>query len=230
MKAAGDRVFYKDRQQVYRVSELERFAWLEHGFGTRLSEGWPPEPLVRLRQIHSTICLCGDDAAEFEGTGDALISNTPGRYLSVRTADCIPILVVDERCRSIAAVHAGWRGTADGIAARTVEALAARYSSRPEDLSVAIGPGICGKCYTVGAQVAARFQTWFPEQTDLDRTTTVDLAEANRRQLEAAGVPGCRIYMGALCTSCHSAELEFYSHRRSGGKPGRMISVVGIRA
>jgi hypothetical protein len=131
VKAAGDRVFYKDEKQVYRVSELERFAWLELGFGTRLSEGWPPEPAVRLRQIHSTICLCADDAAGFEGTGDALISNTPGRYLSVRTADCIPILMMDERCKAIAAVHAGWRGAADGIVARTVDALAARYSSRP---------------------------------------------------------------------------------------------------
>jgi polyphenol oxidase len=227
VKAAGDRVFYKDRQQVYRVSELERLSWLEHGFGTRLSEGWPPQPVVRLRQVHSAICLCADEAAGFEGTGDALISNTPGRYLSVRTADCIPILMVDERLRAIAAVHAGWRGTAEGIAARTVDALAARYSSRPEDLAVAIGPGICGRCYTVGAQVAARFQSWFPERRDLDRATTVDLAEANRRQLEAAGIPGGRIYMGAPCTSCHSA--EFYSHRRSGGKPGRMISAVGIR-
>ena len=220
-------MFYKDPQQVYRVTELERYPWLEHGFGTRLSEGWPPQPLVRLRQVHSAICLCADDAGERVGTGDALLSNTPGRYLSVRTADCIPILLVDERLRAIAAVHAGWRGTAEGIAARTVDALAARYSSRPEDLVVAIGPGICGKCYTVGAQVAARFQAWFPERTDLDREAAVDLAEANRRQLVAAGVPAGRIYLGAPCTSCRND--EFYSHRRSGGKPGRMISAVGIR-
>lgn len=227
MNAAGDRVFYKDQQQVYRVAELERFAWLDHGFGTRLSEGWPPEPVVRLRQIHSAICLSAEGAAGLQRTGDALISNTPGRYLSVRTADCIPILMVDERLRVIAAVHAGWRGTADGIAAKVVDALTARYSSRPQDLSAAIGPGICGRCYTVGAQVAARFQAWFPERADLDRATTLDLAEANRRQLQAAGIPWGRIYTGAPCTSCHGA--EFHSHRRSGGKPGWMISAIGIR-
>jgi YfiH family protein len=134
--------------------------------------------------------------------------------------------MVDERLRAIAAVHAGWRGTVQQIAARAVEALAARYSSRPEDLVVAIGPGICGKCYTVGAPVAVQFQAWFPERTDLDRVTTVDLTEANRRQLVAAGVPEGRICTGAPCTCCRSE--EFYSHRRSGGKPGRMISAIGI--
>jgi YfiH family protein len=220
-------VFYKDRHQVYRVTELERYPWLEHGFGTRLSQGWPPEPLVRMRQVHSAICLCADDLASGIETGDALISRTPGRYLSVRTADCIPILFVDERLRAVAAVHAGWRGTAQQIAVRAVDGLRARYSSRPEDLAVAIGPGICGKCYTVGPAVAGRFRTWFPERTDLDRETAIDLAEANRRQLLAAGVPEGRIYTGAPCTSCRAE--EFHSHRRSGGKPGRMISVVGIR-
>jgi YfiH family protein len=219
-------VFYKDAQQVYRVQELERYGWLEHGFGTRLSEGWPGGSPVRLQQVHSAICLCADGSADLPGPADAVISNTRGRTLSVRTADCIPILMVDERLRAIAAVHAGWRGTAQRIAARAVEALAARYSSRPEDLVVAIGPGICGKCYTVGAPVAVQFQAWFPERTDLDRATTIDLTDANRRQLVAAGVPEGRICTGAPCTCCQNE--EFYSHRRSGGKPGRMISAIGI--
>jgi hypothetical protein len=219
-------VFYKDAQQVYRVRELERYGWLEHGFGTRLSEGWPGGSPVRLQQIHSAICLCADDSAHPLGPADAVISNTRGRILSVRTADCIPILMVDERSRAIAAVHAGWRGTVQRIVARAVQALAARYASRPQDLVVAIGPGICSKCYTVDAPVAEQFQEWFPERTDLKRATSVDLTEANRRQLVAAGVPEGRICTGAPCTCCPNE--EFYSHRRSGGQPGRMTSAIGI--
>ena len=221
-------MFHKDTHQVYRVTELEPYAWLDLGFGTRLSDGWPPAPLIRLKQVHSSICVCADEVAETIATGDALVSSTPGRTLSVRTADCIPILMVDLRLRAIAAVHAGWRGTAEGISSCTQAVLASRYGSRPEDLSVAIGPGICCKCYTIGPEVAERFRAWFPEWSRLGTPATLDLAEANRRQLVAAGVPECRIYTGAPCTSCRPE--EFYSHRRSGGKPGRMISAVRIRS
>lgn len=221
-------MLHKDTQFVYRARDLERHAWLDHGFGTRHSKNWPPGPLVWLRQVHSDRCLSADGSQGCLGEGDAVISNTPGLYLSIRTADCIPILMADERLRAIAAVHAGWRGTVQRIAVKTLEALAARFSSRPADLTVAIGPGICGKCYTVGPEVAARFRLWFPERTDLDRDTTIDLAEANRRQLVEAGVAPCRICMSGLCTVCRAE--EFHSHRWSGGRPGRMISAIAIRS
>jgi hypothetical protein len=220
-------VLHKDAQFVYRLRDWERHPWLDHGFGTRQSKDWPPQPLVWLRQVHSDLCLLANGSAGCLGRGDAIISNTPGLYLSIRTADCIPILMVDERLRVIAAVHAGWRGTVQRIAAKTLEALALRFSSRPADLTVVIGPGICGKCYTVGPEVAARFRPWFPERTDLDRETTIDLAEANRRQLVEAGVTASRICLSGLCTSCRTE--EFHSHRRSGGKPGRMISAIAVR-
>lgn len=200
--------------------------WLEHGFGTRLSENWPPEPLVSLRQIHSDRCVVADGATGCLGEGDALITNTPGRFLSVRTADCIPILLVDERLKAVGAVHAGWRGTVQEIATKTAAALAARFGSRMEDLAVAIGPGICGKCYTVGQEVASRLRCWFPDRRDLDGQTTVDLAEANRRQLIAAGVPADRIFTGAPCTFCTAG--EFHSFRRTGGHKGRMVSGIAV--
>jgi YfiH family protein len=219
-------VFYKD-SDVYRVKELDRLEWLDHGFGTRLSGTWPPGPLVWVRQVHSARCVWTDGAAGCLGEADCLVTNKPGAYLSIRTADCIPILLVDERLRAVAAVHAGWRGTVQAIAKAAVETLAERCGSRPEDLLGAIGPGICEKCYEVGAEVAAHFIRWFPERTDLEGPAPIDLAEANRRQLIEAGLDPSRIVSGAPCSSCHPD--EFHSWRRDRVKTGRMVSAVAIR-
>ena len=218
--------FYRDPQQVYRVKELERLEWLEHGFGTRASGGWVAGELVTLRQIHSDICVCAGASTSSMPVGDALVSNTPGRFLGIRTADCLPILMVDERRRAIAAVHAGWRGTARRIAPKVLETLAARFASRPEDLLVAIGPGICGCCYTVGPEVARQFHPWFPELAQVSGQTNLDLAEANRRQIVEAGVPAGRIYTAGHCSFCQPE--DFFSYRRDPHKPGRMLSAIGF--
>ena len=220
-------MLYKDARQVYRVSEFDSYSWLDHGFGTRLSGAWVPGPLTTLRQIHSDICVTADGREGCLGEGDALLSRTPGHYIGVRTADCLPILLLDPRLRVVAAIHAGWRGTATGIAATAVREMEGRFGSRPAGLAAAIGPGICGKCYLVGPEVAARFRTWFPERHDLDRETTVDLAEACRRQLVQAGLDPARIYTGAPCTL--TSPEQFYSHRGAQGKTGRMLSAIALR-
>ena len=221
-------MFYKDARGVYRVEELDRLRWLEHGFGSRASDGWVPGPLVWVKQIHSDCCLTADGASGCLGEADALISNSAGQYLSVRTADCIPILIADERLRAIAAVHAGWRGSAEAIARKAVERMQQQFGSRPADLLAAIGPGICGECYEVGPEVASRFAPWFPERSDLDHRTTLDLAAANRRQLIEAGLDLSRIFDSALCTACHPD--EFYSWRRERERTGRMVSAIAIRS
>ena len=114
------------------------------------------------------------------GEGDALLEDQPGSVVAVKTADCIPILLVDERRRAVAAVHAGWRGTAARIAADAVAAMGERFGTRPEDLHAAIGPGIGACCYEVGPEVAAQFGG--------QGRGHIDLTAANRRQLEEAGV------------------------------------------
>lgn len=212
-------MFYKDQGQVYRVAELERLSWLDHGFGTRLTGSWMPGPPVWVRQIHSACCVWADGVAGCLGEADCLLTNSPGCYLTIRTADCIPVLLVDERQRAVAAVHAGWRGTAQAIAAAAVNSLVERFGSRPQDLLAAIGPGICASCYEVGPEVAAQF--------GLTGRTKLDLAEANRRQLIDAGLDPARIFSGAPCTSCHPG--EFHSWRRDHVKTGRMVSAVAIR-
>ncbi len=220
-------MFYKDPQQRYRVRELDGFAWLDYGFGTRDSRDWPPRPYAWVKQIHSNIAVVVDGRAGCLGEADALISNRVGTYLTIRSADCIPILLIDERLKAVAAVHAGWRGTVAGVAPKAIEAMRDSFGTRPEDLLAAIGPGICGRCYTVGPEVAAQFVPWFPERSDLDRQTVIDLPEANRRQLAAAGVPEARIFRGAPCTLC--GPEEFFSYRRTRDRTGRMVTAIAVQ-
>jgi len=212
-------MFYLDSNQTYRVSELDEFDWLLHGFGTRQADiPGRFERLATLQQVHSAECVAGAGRGGVLGTGDALLENTPGAVVAVKTADCIPLLLVDPGHRAVAAVHAGWRGTVAGIPRSAVAALGAQFGSRTGDLHAAIGPAIGKCCYEVGPEVAARF--------GVDGRAHIDLAETVRRQLEAAGVGGQRIYMSGLCTQCRAG--EFHSFRRDGAAAGRLYSFVGI--
>lgn len=212
-------MFYKDARQIYRVTELDELDWLEHGFGTRLSDV-PAlyENLAVLKQVHSAACLAAGGGHGVIGEGDALMERTPGTVVAVRTADCIPILLVDERNRAVAAVHAGWRGTVAQIARHAIAAMSGYFDTDPADLHAAIGPGIGKCCYEVGPEVAAQFG----EQG----RAHIDLAAANRAQLLAAGVTPLRIYASNLCTMCRAD--EFHSFRRDREAAGRMYSFAGI--
>jgi len=212
---------------VYRAELLEEFSWLEHGFGTRSSAEWlEPGEVSSLRQIHSSVVLVADRAGCL-GEGDASISDRPGIALAVRTADCLPILIADVRNRAVAAVHAGWRGVVSEIVPKTLDAMRERFGSRPEDLLVAIGPGIGACCFEVGPEVAARFAPFFPERDDLQGRTRVDLGETIRRQLGRIDGTVGQLAVCGLCTVCHS-DL-FHSYRRDRDEAGRMISAIRIR-
>jgi len=211
-------VFYKDSQGIYRVRLLEGLPWLEHGFGTRHSFELVGDPrLATLHQIHSDICVRAHGRTGLLGDGDALIDNRPGNLLAVKTADCIPILLVDEGHCAVAAVHAGWRGTVAGIAGSTVRAMQKEFSTDPRLMQVAIGPGIGKCCYEVGADVAAQFGESGPAH--------IDLVETNRRQLMETGIPESSIYAANLCTKCNAG--DFHSYRRDKELAGRMLSFIG---
>ena len=213
-------MFYLDSRHIYRVTELDSIEWLEHGFGTRISDIPARFPnLASLRQVHSAECVAAEGRTGLLGSGDALLENASGAVVAVKTADCIPILLVDERSRAVAAVHAGWRGTVARIAASAVAAMRDRFGSAPADLHAAIGPGIGPCCYEVGPEVAARFGE--------RGRAHIDLAEANRRQLIQAGVTGRRIYASNLCTMCRPE--QFHSFRRDKEAAGRLYSFAGIR-
>ena len=212
-------MFYLDPNQTYRVSELDEMQWLVHGFGTRQADiPGRFEGLATLKQVHSAECVAGAGRRGVLGTGDALLENTPGSVVAVKTADCIPLLLVDPGHRAVAAVHAGWRGTVAGIAQSAVAAMGAQFGSRAGDLHAAIGPAIGKCCYEVGAEVAAQF--------GVNGRAHIDLAETLRQQLEAAGVGARRIYVAGLCTKCLAA--EFHSFRRDGEAAGRLYSFAGI--
>ncbi len=211
---------------LYRSTSLDSLDWLEHGFGTRRS-AWPAaECLATLQQIHSNhvIEVVRPGPA---GAGDALITNEPGLVVGVKTADCVPVLLADTRNRAVAAVHAGWRGTADAILLRTLEKMAERFGSRPEDVFAAIGPCIQTCCYEVGPEVAERFRHWIPSLEPGTRQK-LDLIEANLRQLGFAGIAPERVDHGAPCTYCRPEQL--HSFRRDREQAGRMISAIGIVA
>ena len=206
---------------MYRSTELDALPWLIHGFGTRQSD-IPGRfaNLATVKQIHSAICVAAEGRCGVLGEGDALLEDQPGSAIAIKTADCIPILLVDQRHRAVAAVHAGWRGTVARIAARAVEAMRQRFGAEPRDLHAAIGPGIGKCCYEVGAEVAAEFGE--------RGRTHISLPDANRSQLLEAGVTPGRIYASNLCTMCLAE--EFHSFRRDGEAAGRLYSFAGIRA
>ena len=213
-------MFYLDSGKVYRVTELDSIEWLEHGFGTRLANIPARFPnLATLKQVHSAECVAAQGRTGLLGSGDALLENAAGAVVAVKTADCIPILLVDQRRRAVAAVHAGWRGTVARIAASAVAAMRDCFGSAPEDIHAAIGPGIGPCCYEVGPEVAAQFGE--------RGRAHIDLADANRRQLIEAGVTARRIYTSNLCTMCRPE--EFHSFRRDKEAAGRLYSFAGIR-
>jgi YfiH family protein len=231
--------------------ERNRAAFLrELGSGGELPE------LVTLRQVHSTIIRFVDEPSETQLAGDGLVTSTPGLLLGIQTADCLPIILVDSKRRAAGVFHAGWRGTVKRIIEKGVGEMFLRFGSRPRDLKAAIGPGIHGCCYQVGAEVREQFEAQFayaaklfrevaqsdpvrekypmlvltarpPGHGVLPKKIFLDLVEANRQQLLAAGVPAKSIEASPLCTSCNTDLL--FSYRAEKGRTGRMMAVVGIR-
>ena len=215
--------------------------------------------LVLQRQIHSDLIRTFDAAIRPAAlpAGDGLITPRPSLLLGVLTADCLPILLVDAKQRVVAALHCGWRGTARRMAEKAVGRMRLQFGSQPADLWAAIGPGIRSCCYTVGAEVFDDFSSQFTYADSLFVTRSrpltpletkrfimilplrsnfgprtkkeihLDLALANICQIRDAGVPGKQIASDAPCTSCHPN--LFFSHRRDGGRTGRMMGVIGIR-
>jgi YfiH family protein len=198
---------------------LAELPWLVHGFGTR--EGaWSSTNAASVKQIHSGVVWTAEHAG-VAGEGDAMVTATPGLDISIRTADCYAILLADSRRRAVAAIHAGWRGTAARIVEAAIAKMHALYGSEAGDLYAAIGPGIGVCCYEVGSEVASQFSAAVVHNRHLD------LASANREQLLQAGMAGEYIEVSGLCTFCEAH--HFHSYRRDKQQAGRMTSFVRVR-
>lgn len=164
---------------------------------------------------------------------DALTTNLPNILLGVKTADCVPILLGDARTGACAAIHAGWRGTLAGVVPRAINLMTYEFNTDPVDLCAAIGPAALACCYEVGPEVIDAFvrknegaETLFTPTRD--NHARIDLHEANRRLLVAAGLRSERVHLAPLCTMCRTN--LFFSYRRERplfGRTGRLLSVVG---
>lgn len=184
---------------------------------------------IEASQVHGrevAVVTAAQRGRKIQGA-DGLTSCDPAAVLAMHSADCVPVLVADPVKRAVAAVHTGWRGTAAGATAAAIREMGEAFGSRPADLLAAIGPAIGPCCYEVGGEVVEALAPW-PWHGAVLRPASkgrwfLDLWEANRRQIEAAGVPPGAIAAAGLCTSCHPA--LFFSHRRF-GRTGRMAAFI----
>jgi YfiH family protein len=213
-------------------------------------------PVVPVKQIHSSIIHRVNASPASPPACDGLITNTPGLLLTVRTADCVPILVVDAKRKAVGAFHAGWRGTAARIVEKGIGEMRRQFGSDPRNLRAVIGPCIRRCCYVVGDEVHAEFESQFsyagelfhevfnsnslhvrypllflnqraPGHGDPASETHLDLVEATIRQLQAGGLAPDHIEVIEGCTACDMT--RFFSHRGEYGKTGRMMAAIGIK-
>lgn len=184
---------------------------------------------VHGRRIVDAGELAGGAVPEADGVL-ALRDGPPGPAPAVRVADCVPVLLASRDGRALAAVHAGWRGTAAGIAGHAVELLAASGVD-PVDLVAALGPAIGGCCYEVGAEVvravaaACAVPPGELAAAGPGGGVRLDLRHANRLQLERAGLPPEAVSAAPWCTACDND--RFFSYRREGTGAGRLIACLG---
>lgn len=212
--------------------------------------------VITLLQVHSDVIHWIESVPKEPLTGDGLLTATPGLLLAIQTADCLPVILADPKRRAVGVFHAGWRGTVKRIVEKGVGEMQRWFGSRASDLKAAIGPGIHKCCYEVGEEVRTQFEAQFsytdklfhevkesdpvrekypllfltaraPGHGNLPNKIFLDLVEANRQQLLAAGVPAKSIDSSQLCTNCRTDLL--FSYRGEKGKTGRLMGVAGIR-
>ena len=217
--------------------------------------------VVGPRQIHSDIIHVVGTTDVRRGAppppGDALITREPGVLLVVQTADCIPILLADTKNRAVAAIHSGWRGTAQRIAEKTLGRMQMEFGTRPQDVIAALGPGIGGCCYEVGHEVVKEFAAKFPHAREwfegpFDALESGDddsnwlpwlsmrppghAAPAPRVQLDLIAANRAMLTAAGIASAklqssgfCTSCRTDlFFSYRRE-RNTGRLMAAIGIR-
>jgi YfiH family protein len=196
--------------------------------------------IVTARQTHSIErCMIGstEQARGPQPECDAMITRMTDVLLAVQTADCLPVLIADTKSGAMAAIHAGWRGTAGRLTERTVADMMLSGGVNPRDCIAALGPTACAECYEVGEDVIERYKKEFGYWRNLlvnfkeNGKAHLDIRAANHQQLTFCGFTEDRIHVADFCTM-HQNEL-FFSYRKEGrGLPsqvGRLLSVIGNR-
>jgi len=197
----------------------------------------PVDRTVTVRQVHGREAAVVDGPADPSTEADAVMTERAGLPVGVLTADCLPVLIYDPVKRAAAAVHAGWRGTALGVAGSAVRSMEEAFGTRPADIIAALGPRIGPCCYTVGPDVLDEFTGAFGEPAegffsrDAKGALKCDLGAANTYALVRAGVAPPNIDTGAPCTFC--TDGLFFSFRKEAGpgaarETGRLLSLIMV--
>lgn len=223
--------------KILKSDLLKSFPHIEHGFstrhfnrGTQLVKGYK---ICFVKQIH------GNNVLEIKNTdqvkeastyeADILVSKLTGIALTIRTADCIPILFYDPMTRVIAAAHAGWRGSAKAVSAKTIRVLKESYGVDPENVRVALGPSIRGCCYEVDSQVydAISIKKCFTALPHVSNRWMLSLQKLNEIQLAGEGIPISHIWISKECTFCQNN--QFFSYRKEGKAAGRQWGFIALK-
>ena len=218
----SSKVLENRRRFAHAVSiDLSRAVAAEQVHGNKVA-------VVTEEQAGSGAAIYGDAVPGV----DALVTNCVRLPLMLFFADCVPIIIADP-VRCVAAIsHAGWQGTVAGIATRTVEVMAETFQTAPQDCIAAVGPSIGPCCYEVDAPVIDKLREFLPDWETVvtagarpDRWQ-LNLWEANRLQLVAAGLQARHIHTAGVCTCCN--DRLFFSHRAGRGKTGRLGAVIEL--
>lgn len=194
--------------------------WADHGDRRPLGDGW--RSVVRSRQVHGAVTRVHTEVPAGEsvvGEGDGHVTRRPGLVLTVTLADCVPVFMADPVQRTVALLHAGWRGTAAGVLEHGLAAMGRAFGSVPGDLFVHLGPAICGQCYEVGPEVFEALGEATPPGP-----APIDLRGVIRQRALGAGIDAGRLTVNTECTLC--GDGRYYSHRR--GDTGRHLGFIGI--
>jgi len=182
---------------------------------------------ANIRQVHGNrvITVSTDYIEEIDTIeeADGLLTNTLKLPLVIRTADCLPVFIYDEKNSTIGLVHAGWKGSQKEITAKTLKIIMKRWDTEPQHLKIAFGPAIRPCCYGVGEE----FLQYFPNEVSGDESNYyLDLPAVNKNQLIAQNIPAANIFDCGICTSCNQ---NYFSYRREGKTVGRLLSLIMLR-
>jgi len=180
--------------------------------------------LVFTKQVHGdkVIIVTHENRENILGTeADAIITKELNLPIVIFTADCVPIFLVDKYKKIVAAVHAGWKGTALKIVTKVVKGMTEYFESIPNDIIAAIGPSIGPCCYEVKEDLGDFFNL-----NRKDEKFYISLSEENKKQLIESGILEENIYESLICTKCNN---DFYSYRRDGTMTGRQLNIIQIK-
>ncbi|MBK7871517.1 MAG: peptidoglycan editing factor PgeF [Saprospiraceae bacterium] len=190
-------------------------------------QGIDLQQLATSHQVHGDKILYAIEPGDYDGF-DALITNRHHVFVTVSVADCTPILLYDAENEVVAAIHAGWRGTVDGIVYKTLETMQDHFGTNAQNCYAYIGTCIDECSYEVDADVADHFPNEFKRFDAKLNKFFVDLKAGNKDQLLEFGIPESQIEVSPFSTVLHNE--QFFSHRAERGKTGRMMAVIGMHS